>query len=112
MRALIFGAALLLVSVPTAFAQNQPTTNGSTAPGNINHAGKNVPGLRSGSESQEAARGVSARIVGRSHYCAQVTPTSLRCHYRTMASCKKAAGNSNLSCVANPHMAVGEAPRR
>ena len=97
MKALIFGAALLLVSLPTAFAQNQPTTNDATAPGSINHAGTNVPGLR---------------IAGHSQYCAQVSATSLRCRYRTMASCKKAAGNSNLSCVANPRMAVGSAPRR
>ena len=112
MKALIFGAALLLVSMPTAFAQNQPTTNDATAPGNINHAGRNVPGYRSGAESQQAARGAPARITGHSQYCAQVSATSLRCRYRTMASCKKAAGSSNLSCVANPRMAVGSAPRR
>jgi hypothetical protein len=111
MKPLIFGAALAFAIMPAAFAQNQPTTSGETAPNNINHAGKNVPGERSGSESQQAARGAPARIVGRSHYCAQLTPTSLRCKYRTMASCKKAAGNSNLGCVANPRMAVGAAPR-
>jgi hypothetical protein len=112
MKALILGAALLIATVPAALAQNQPTTNNATSPGNINHAGRNVPGYRSGAESQQAARGAPARIVGRSHYCAQVTPTSLRCRYRTMASCKKAAGNSNLACVANPRRAVGAAPRR
>ena len=109
MRAMILGAAMLLCT--SALAQSQPTTTDSTAPGNINHAGRNVPGYRSGAESQPAARGAPARIVGRSHYCAQVTPTNLRCRYKTMASCKKAAG-SNLACVANPRIAVGAAPRR
>ncbi|MGN6571848.1 MAG: hypothetical protein ACTHLO_10575 [Pseudolabrys sp.] len=112
MKALILSAALLIAAVPVAYAQNQPTTNNATAPGNINHAGRNVPGYKSGAESQQAARGTPARIVGRSHYCAQVSVNNLRCRYRTMASCKKAAGNSNLSCVANPRMAVGSAPRR
>lgn len=112
MKATIPGVALLLALTPAAFAQNQPTTSGSTAPNNINHAGRNVPGYRSGSESQQAARGAPGRIVGRSQYCAQVSVTKLRCAYRTMASCKKAAGNSNLGCVANPRTAVGAAPRR
>jgi len=112
MKSLMTGSILLLAAIATAHAQSQPTTNNSTAPNNINHAGRNVPGYQSGSESQQAARGAPARIVGRSHYCAQVSVTTLRCRYRTLASCKKAAGNSNLSCVANPRMAVGVAPRR
>ena len=112
MKAFILGAALLIASVSAALAQNQPTTTGATAPNNINHASRGVPGYRSGSESQQAARGAPARIVGRAHFCAQMSPTSLRCRYKTMASCKKAAGRSNLACVANPRMAVGAAPRR
>jgi hypothetical protein len=112
MRAFVFGVALLLTFAPAAWAQNQPTTNAVTAPNNINHAGRNVPGYRSGAESQQAAHGTSARIVGRSSYCAQVSVHSLRCRYRTMASCKKASRKTNLSCVANPRMAVGAAPRR
>ena len=59
-KAWVFGAALLLVSMPTAFAQSQPTTNNSTAPGNINHAGRNVHGYRSGAESQQTARDAPA----------------------------------------------------
>ena len=112
MKALILVAALLIAAVPAAFAQNQPTTNNATSPGSINHAGRNVPGYRSGAESQQAAHGAPARIVGRSSYCAQVSVNSLRCKYRTMASCKKAGRKTNLSCVANPRMAVGAAPRR
>jgi hypothetical protein len=110
MRAFILGTALLL-ALP-ALAQNQPTTTNATAPNNINHAGRNVPGYRSGAESQQTARGAPAHIIGRSHYCAQASVTTLRCRYRTMASCKKAAGKSNLSCVANPRMPIGSAPRR
>lgn len=112
MRALILGAALLIAAIPAALAQNQPTTTSSTAPNSINHAPRGVPGYRSGEESQQAARGAPARIVGRSKYCAQVSVHSLRCRYRTMASCKKAGRKTNLSCVANPRMAVGMAPRR
>jgi len=111
MKALILGAALILAATP-ALAQNQPTTNAQTAPNNINHAPKGVPGYRSGAESQPAARGAAAHIVGRSRYCAQETPQSLRCRYRTMASCQKAGRAKNLSCVENPRMAVGTAPRR
>jgi len=112
MNAFIFGAALLLVSMPVAFAQNQPTTTDTTAPNNINHATRSVPGHRSGSESQQAATGAPAQIVGRSRYCAQTSTHSLRCTYRTMASCKKSGHQTNLNCVANPRMAVGAAPRR
>lgn len=112
MKALIIGAALLIIPVPAALAQNQPTTTSATAPNNINHAPRGVPGYRSGAESQQAAHGAPARIVGRSSYCAQVSVNSLRCKYRTMASCKKAGRKTNLSCVANPRMAVGAAPRR
>lgn len=112
MKAFIFGAALLLASTPVVFAQNQPTTTGTTAPNSINHAPRGVPGYRSGAESQQAARGAPARIVGQSRYCAQTSVHSLRCTYRTMASCKKAGRKTNLSCVANPRMAVGAAPRR
>ena len=112
MKAIIFGAVLLIASMPAAFAQNQPTTTDTTAPNNINHAGKGVPGHRSGSESQQAAHGTPARIIGRSRYCAQTSAHSLRCTYRTMASCKKSGHQTNLNCVANPRMAVGAAPRR
>jgi hypothetical protein len=104
MKTVLF-AALLLVTAP-ALAQNQPTTTDTTAPNNINHAGRNVPGYRSGSESQQAASGAPARIIGRSRYCAQLSTHTLRCTYRTLASCKK-SGQANLSCVANPRMAVG-----
>lgn len=111
MKALIFGTALFLAMTP-ALAQNQPTTTDTTAPNNINHAGRNVPGYRSGAESQPAAKGTPAQIVGRSRYCAQTSAHSLRCTYRTMASCKKSGHQTNLNCVANPRMAVGAAPRR
>lgn len=112
MKALILSAALLLASTPLVLAQNQPTTTDMTAPNNINHAARGVPGYRSGAESQQAARGTPARIVGRSRYCTQRSGHALRCMYRSMASCKKAGRKNNLSCVANPRMAVGAAPRR
>lgn len=112
MKALILSAALLLASTPAVLAQNQPTTTNTTAPNSINHAPRGVPGYRSGAESQQAAHGAPARIVGRARYCTQVSVHNLHCAYRTMASCKKAGHKGNLSCVANPRMAVGAAPRR
>ena len=44
MKTFILGAAPLIAPVPAAFAQNQPTTTGATAPNNINHASRGVPG--------------------------------------------------------------------
>jgi hypothetical protein len=111
MKAFILGAALLLVVTP-ALAQNQPTTTVQTAPNSINHATRGVPGFRSGAESQQAAHGTPARIVGNGRFCKQEGQHRLRCAYRTMASCKKAGRHTNLACVENPHVAVGRAPRR
>jgi hypothetical protein len=111
MKALIIGAALLLSAGP-AMAQNQPTTTHETGPGSINHAVRGAPGHRSGAESQQAAHGTSARIIGRARYCKQESVRTLRCAYRTMASCRKAGPHTNLSCVENPRMAVGRAPRQ
>lgn len=112
MKSACLGVALLLATMPLAFAQHQPTTPGSNPPNSINRAARGVPHYQSGAENQATASGKQARVVGRGRYCTKGMNRTLNCRYRTMASCRKSGHHGNLSCVANPALATGSAVRR
>jgi hypothetical protein len=95
----------LFAGMSLASAQHAPTTTPNPSPNSINKGSR--PSTPSGSESQAAANSGSGmankKVTGSAKFCAeQGQGGSLKCTYKTMASCHAANKANGWTCVQNP----------
>jgi hypothetical protein len=100
-------AAALLAAMPAAQAQHQPTTENSSPPNSINTVPRT--GIApSGAESQAAASGTPAKVIGQGKYCVQSSPGSLQCDFASLQACEKTGNHGSIKCVVNPRTTTGQ----